>query len=94
MQTLDKQSNKKILQGTCKDVIQCERYGFIVSATTRGKSVTAKIVVLLNEQRVSLKINDSLLTKMSRDVITIDDKTLAEKLLFLEDFPVRYNTDT
>ena len=61
MQTLCKQSNKKILQGTCKDVIQCERYGFIVRATTCGKSVTAKIVVLLDEQRVSLELDDSLL---------------------------------
>ena len=58
------------------------------------KSVTAKIVVLLDEQQVSLKIDDTLLTKMFGDVISIDDKTLAQKLLFLEDFAVTYNTDT
>ena len=81
-----KHCNKKILQGTCTDVIQCERCGF-------EKSVTAKIVVLLDEQQVSLKIDDTLLTKMFGDVISIDDKTLAQKLLFLEDFAVTYNTD-
>ena len=89
-----KHCNKKILQGTCTDVIQCERCGFIMRATTCEKSVTAKIVVLLDEQQVSLKIDDTLLTKMFGDVISIDDKTLAQKLLFLEDFAVTYNTDT
>lgn len=88
-----KHCNKKILQGTCTDVIQCERCGFIMRATTCEKSVTAKIV-LLDEQQVSLKIDDTLLTKMFGDVISIDDKTLAQKLLFLEDFAVTYNTDT
>lgn len=88
-----KHCNKKILQGTCTDVIQCERCGFIMRATTCEKSVTAKIV-LLDEQEVSLKIDDTLLTKMFGDVISIDDKTLAQKLLFLEDFAVTYNTDT
>ena len=82
-----KHCNKKILQGTCTDVIQCERCGFIMRATTCEKSVTAK-------QQVSLKIDDTLLTKMFGDVISIDDKTLAQKLLFLEDFAVTYNTDT
>lgn len=43
---------------------------------------------------MSLKIDDTLLTKMFGDVISIDDKTLAQKLLFLEDFAVTYNTDT
>ena len=89
-----KHCNKKILQGTCTDVIQCERCGFIMRATICEKSVTAKIVVLLDEQQVSLKIDDTLLTKMFGDVISIDDKTLAQKLLFLEDFAVTYNTDT
>ena len=89
-----KHCNKKILQGTCTDVIQCERCGFIMRSTTCEKSVTAKIVVLLDEQQVSLKIDDTLLTKMFGDVISIDDKTLAQKLLFLEDFAVTYNTDT
>ena len=88
-----KHCNKKILQGTCTDVIQCERCGFIMRATTCEKSVTAKIV-LLDEQEVSLKIDDTLLTKMFGDVTSIDDKTLAQKLLFLEDFAVTYNTDT
>ena len=88
-----KHCNKKILQGTCTDVIQCERCGFIMRATSCEKSVTAKIVVLLDEQQVSLKIDDTLLTKMFGDVISIDDKTLAQKLLFLEDFAVTYNTD-
>jgi len=31
---------------------------------------------------------------MFGDVISIDDNTLAEKLLFLENFAVTYNTDT
>lgn len=63
-------------------------------ASTCEKNVTAKIVVLLNEQQLSLKIDDVVLTKMFRDVISIDDKTLAQKLLFLENFAVTYNTDT
>ena len=33
-----KYCNKKILQGTCTDVIQCERCGFIMRATTCEKS--------------------------------------------------------
>lgn len=41
-----KHCNKKIVQGTCTDVIQCECCGFIMRATTCEKSVTAKIVVL------------------------------------------------
>ena len=66
-----------------------------MGATTCEKSVTAKIVVLLDEQQVSLmKIDDTLLTKMFGDAISIDKKTLAQKLLFLEDFAVTYNTDT
>jgi len=90
-----KHCNKKTLQGTkCTDVIQCERCGFIMRATTCDKSVTAKIVVLLDEQQVALKTDDSLLTKMFGDVISIDDKTLAQKLPFLEDSAVTYNTDT
>ena len=60
-------------------------------ATTCEKSVTAKIV---DDQQVSWKIDDALLTKMFGDVRSIDDKTLAQKLLFLEDFAVTYNTDT
>ena len=38
-----KHCNKKILQGTCTDVIQCKRWGFIMRATTCEKSVTAKM---------------------------------------------------
>ena len=86
-----KHCNKKILQGTCTDVIQCKCCGFIMRATTCEKSVTAKIV---DDQQVSWKIDDALLTKMFGDVRSIDDKTLAQKLLFLEDFAVTYNTDT
>lgn len=41
-----KHCNKKIVQGTCTDVIQCECCSFIMRATTCEKSVTAKIVVL------------------------------------------------
>ena len=89
-----KHCNKKILQGTCTDVIQCERCGFITRATTCEKSVTVKIVLLLDEQQLSLKINDGVLTKMFGDVISIDDKILAHKLPFLENFVVTYNTDT
>lgn len=89
-----KHCNKKILQGTCTDVIQCERCGFIMRATTCEKSVTVKIVLLLDEQQLSLKIDDGVLTKMFGDVISIDDKILAHKLPFLENFVVTYNTDT
>lgn len=89
-----KHCNKKILQGTCTDGIQCERCGFIMRASTCEKNVAAKIAVLLDEQQLSLKIDDGVLTKMFGDVISIDDKTLAQKLLFLEDFAVTYNTDT
>lgn len=32
--------------------------------------------------------------KMFADVISIDENTLAEKLRFLENFAVTYNTDT
>lgn len=81
-----KHCNKKILQGTCTDVIQCER--------ECEKSVTVKIVLLLDEQQLSLKIDDGVLTKMFGDVISIDDKILAHKLPFLENFVVTYNTDT
>ena len=52
--------------------------------TTCEKSVTAKVVILRNDQQLSLKIDDVVLTKMFADVISIDDNTLAEKLLFLE----------
>ena len=52
--------------------------------TTCEKSVTAKVVLLRNDQQLSLKIDDVVLTKMFADVISIDDNTLAEKLLFLE----------
>ena len=89
-----KHCNKKILQGTCTDVIQCERCSFIMRTTTCEKSVTAKVVVLRNDQQLSLKIDDVVLTKIFGDVISIDDNTLAEKLLFLENFAVTYNTDT
>jgi len=41
-----------------------------------------------------LKIDDGVLTKVFGDVISIDDKTLAQKLLSLEEFAVTYNTDT
>lgn len=54
----------------------------------------SKSVVLRNDQQLSLKIDDVVLTKMFGDVISIDDNTLAEKLLFLENFAVTYNTDT
>ena len=53
-----------------------------------------KSVVLRNDQQLSLKIDDVVLTKMFGDVISIDDNTLVEKLLFLENFAVTYNTDT
>ena len=53
-----------------------------------------KRVVLRNDQQLSLKIDDVVLTKMFGDVISIDDNTLVEKLLFLENFAVTYNTDT
>ena len=53
-----------------------------------------KSVVLRNDQQLSLKIDDVVQTKMFGDVISIDDNTLAEKLLFLENFAVTYNTDT
>ena len=52
--------------------------------TTCEKSVTAKVVLLRNDQQLSLKIDDVVLTKMFADVISIDNNTLAEKLLFLE----------
>ena len=52
--------------------------------TTCEKSVTAKVVLLRNDQQLSLKIDDVVLTKMFTGVISIDDNTLAEKLLFLE----------
>ena len=89
-----KHCNKKILQGTCTGAIQCERCSFIMRRTTCEKSVTAKVVVLRNDQQLSLKIDDVVLTKIFGDVISIDDITLAEKLLFLENFAVTYNTDT
>ena len=89
-----KHCNKKILQGTCTDVIQCERCSFTMRTTICEKSVTAKVVVLLGEQQLFLKIDEVVLTKMFGDVISIDDKTLAEKLLFLENFAVTYNIDT
>ena len=50
-------------------------------ATTCEKSVTVKIVLLLDEQQLSLKINDGVLTKMFGDVISIHDKILALILL-------------
>ena len=58
-------------------------------ATTCEKSVTVKIVLLLDEQQLSLKIDDGVLTKMFGDVISIDDKILAHKLPFLENFVSR-----
>ena len=60
----------------------------MMRATTCEKSVIAKIVVLLDEQQFSLKTDDVVLTKMFGDVISIDDNTMAQKLLFLEDFAV------
>ena len=60
----------------------------MMRATTCEKSVNAKIVVLLDEQQFSLKTDDVVLTKMFGDVISIDDNTMAQKLLFLEDFAV------
>ena len=60
----------------------------MMRATTCEKSVIAKIVVLLDEQQFSLKTDDVVLTKMFGDVISIDDDTMAQKLLFLEDFAV------
>ena len=62
--------------------------------TTCEKSVTAKVVVFRNDQQLSFKIDDIELTKMFGDVISIDDNTLAEKSLFLENFAVTYDTDT
>ena len=60
----------------------------MMRVTTCEKSVIAKIVVLLDEQQFSLKTDDVVLTKMFGDVISIDDNTMAQKLLFLEDFAV------
>lgn len=61
----------------------------MMRATTCEKSVIAKIVVLLDEQQLSLKTDDVVLTKMFGDVISIDDNTMAQKLLFcFEDFAV------
>lgn len=54
----------------------------MMRATTCEKSVTAKIVVLLDEQQLSLKTDDAVLTKMFGDVISIDDDIMAQKLLF------------
>ena len=54
----------------------------MMRATTCEKTVTAKIVVLLDEQQLSLKTDDVVLTKMFGDVISIDDNTMAQKLLF------------
>ena len=54
----------------------------MMRATTCEKSVIAKIVVLLDEQQLSLKTDDVVLTKMFGDVISIDDNTMAQKLLF------------
>ena len=67
---------------------------FILRTTTCEKIVTAKVVVLGNDQQLSLKIDDVVLMKMFADVISIDENTLAEKLRFLENFAVTYNTDT
>ena len=66
----------------------------IMRTTKCEKSVTAKVVVLGNDQQLSLKIDDVELTKMFGDVISIDDNTLAEKSLFLENFAVKDDTDT
>ena len=56
-----KHCNKKILQGTCTDVIQCER--FTMRATTCEKSATAKVTVLLGEEQLSLKIDEVVLNE-------------------------------
>jgi hypothetical protein len=63
-------------------------------ADTCERNVTAKIVILHDDQELTLKIDDDVLTKMFGDAITIDDNTLAEKLLFLNNFTVIYDTET
>ena len=66
----------------------------MMRATTCEKSVTAKIVVLLHEQQLSLKTDDVVLTKMFGDVISIDDNTMAQKLLFFLRTLLSHDTHT
>ena len=76
---------KKITQAGTSTVIRCAKCGKI--ETTKCNVALSATIDVLNDigEELTLKIGDELLKELLRqDVLSLDENTLAEKLLFSE----------
>ena len=86
---------KKIMQGTCTNVLKCDNCGFLMRSARCTPKISARVVVLSDAKQLTLRINEDILSKMlAVDVQTIDANTLAERLFLLENFMLSYNSET
>lgn len=83
---------KKIVQSGSSAVLRCKKCG-IIKATQCTLGLSATIEVLNDKQdSLTLKMNVELLKELiNEDVLHFDKNALAEKLLFIENFAVKYD---
>ena len=85
---------RRRLPWTCQDTVKCEPCGTMRSDEC-STGITAKIIVMDDQDnKLSVKMGDQVLGQLVDNILNQDKRTLAQKLLFVENVSITYNKDT
>lgn len=85
---------RRRLPWTCQDTVKCEPCGTMRSDEC-STGITAKIIVMDDQDnKLSVKMADQVLGQLVDNILNQDKRTLAQKLLFVENVSITYNKDT
>jgi hypothetical protein len=87
--------NKKIAQVACSKVVRCTRCG-VIRADKCQVGMTTKLSVKTDDNiELSLTFGDKVLNKLlAHDVLEMEEDTMAEELLFINNVALTYNANT
>ena len=87
--------SRKIPQNTTSRTVRCNRCG-VMRADKCLSGLTTKVSLKSSNENLSLKFGDELLSQLLHDeeVLSMDEETLADKLLYLQNITLTYETST
>jgi len=86
---------KKIMQGTCSNVLKCDTCGFLMRAAHCAPKISARVVIQADGDQLTIRLDQDILSKMfGVDVQAADSNTLAERLFSVQNFRLSYNNET
>ena len=84
--------SKKVIQANT-NIIKCDQCHHIVRAANCTKGLNVKFVIKDGDNEITLTVNEEILSNLLEDnVVMMEHQVLGEKLLFLNNISITYNS--